>query len=267
MCCRPHSLGPGYALRAFRDDRSALLRYALRRWINRQREPGVAGLLPYRRPSARGRWGRRGCRWRRRRGRGSRARPVDGGAAVRAEAEGERVAALGGARVLGGGAGEGDLLAAEAGLVADDGAGAALALQAVAHGDARGLAFDGERELPAGAGGAAGGRGHGGGARLRGSIDAGDSVAGFAAEALPAATMSAHAAPRLANRSKRARQGEADTWLSEGWAWPTRSPMAGQAEAKGRRRIRQHEATLAGGLGPGSSLRDVRDDSYPRKRR
>src|SRR5262249_60588253 len=50
-------------------------------------------------------------------------------------------------------------LAEEARLVADHGAGAALALQAVAHGDAHRLAFDGERELAAAAGGAAGGHG------------------------------------------------------------------------------------------------------------
>src|SRR4029077_20044399 len=75
--------------------------------------------------------------------------------ACRAEVEGETVAALGRARPRGRLAGECDLLATEARLVADHSAGAALALQTVAHGDARGLAFDGEVELAAAAGGSA----------------------------------------------------------------------------------------------------------------
>ena len=45
--------------------------------------------------------------------------------------------------------GEGNLLAAETRLVADNGAGAALALQAVAHGDARWFALNCEVKLPA----------------------------------------------------------------------------------------------------------------------
>jgi hypothetical protein len=45
----------------------------------------------------------------------------------------QRVAALGGARPRRGLAGEGDLVAAEASLVADHGAGAGLALQAMAQ--------------------------------------------------------------------------------------------------------------------------------------
>src|SRR4029078_577120 len=85
------------------------------------------------------------------------ALPVNGGAAGRAEVEGQCVAALGLARPGGGLAGEGDLLAAGARLVAEHGAGAALALQAVAHGDARGLALNREMELDADAGGASGG--------------------------------------------------------------------------------------------------------------
>src|SRR5262245_43110762 len=55
--------------------------------------------------------------------------------------------------------GEGDLLAAEARLVADRGASAALALQAVAHGDARWFALNRKMKLPATAGGASGGHG------------------------------------------------------------------------------------------------------------
>jgi hypothetical protein len=49
-------------------------------------------------------------------------------------------------------AGEGDLLAAEARLVADHGAGTALALQAMAHGDARWFALNRQLKLPAAAG-------------------------------------------------------------------------------------------------------------------
>jgi len=55
--------------------------------------------------------------------------------------------------------GEGDLLATEARLVADHTPGATLALQAVAHGDARWLALDRKVKLPAAAGGASGGHG------------------------------------------------------------------------------------------------------------
>jgi hypothetical protein len=50
-----------------------------------------------------------------------------------------------------------DLLAAEARLVADDGAGAALALQAVAHRDARWFALSRKVKLPAAASGVSGG--------------------------------------------------------------------------------------------------------------
>src|SRR5262249_8993601 len=53
--------------------------------------------------------------------------------------------------------GKGDLLAAEARLVADHGAGAALALQAMAHGDPRWFALNRKVKLPAAAGGASGG--------------------------------------------------------------------------------------------------------------
>ena len=61
--------------------------------------------------------------------------PVDGGTACRTEMKGQRVAAFGRPHPRRGLTGKGDLLAAKARLVADHGAGAALALQAVAHGD------------------------------------------------------------------------------------------------------------------------------------
>src|SRR5262249_35386562 len=75
--------------------------------------------------------------------------PIDGGTTLRAEAEGQHVAAFGRARPLRGGAGEGDLRAPEAPLIAEHGPSAPLALQAMAHGDAHGLAFDSKMELPA----------------------------------------------------------------------------------------------------------------------
>ena len=52
-----------------------------------------------------------------------------------------------------------DLLVAIARLVTDDGSGSALALKAVAHGDARWFAVGRQRELPAAAGGASNGHG------------------------------------------------------------------------------------------------------------
>ena len=55
--------------------------------------------------------------------------------------------------------GEGNLLAAETRLVADNGAGAALALQAMAHRDARWFALNREVKLSATAGGPSGGHG------------------------------------------------------------------------------------------------------------
>src|ERR1700686_5038628 len=80
--------------------------------------------------------------------------PVEGGAAGRTEIESERIAAFGGPHPLRRIAVDGDLLAAEPSLVADDGASAALALQAMAHGDARWFALNREVKLPARAGGA-----------------------------------------------------------------------------------------------------------------
>jgi hypothetical protein len=65
------------------------------------------------------------------------------------------VAALGCPLPLRGFAADGNLVIVEARLVADHGAGASLTRQAVAHGVARGFAFNGEVELPAAAGGMA----------------------------------------------------------------------------------------------------------------
>jgi hypothetical protein len=60
----------------------------------------------------------------------------------------QRVAAFGCPHPRGSLTGEGDLLAAEARLVADHSAGAALALKAVAHGDARWFALNRKVKLP-----------------------------------------------------------------------------------------------------------------------
>ena len=54
--------------------------------------------------------------------------------------------------------GEGNLLSAKARLVADHRTGAALACQAVTHGDARWLTVDRKVKLPATAGGVSGGK-------------------------------------------------------------------------------------------------------------
>ena len=82
--------------------------------------------------------------------------PEDGRAARRAEMIGHRVAALGCPLPLRRFTGEGDLLAAEARLVAAHRPSTALALQAVAHSDARWFALNREVKLPAAAGGASG---------------------------------------------------------------------------------------------------------------
>jgi hypothetical protein len=73
--------------------------------------------------------------------------------------KGQRVATFGCSHPFRSVTGEGDLLAAEASLVADHGPGTALALQAVAHRDARWFAFDRKVKLPATAGGAPDGHG------------------------------------------------------------------------------------------------------------
>jgi len=69
--------------------------------------------------------------------------------------KGHGVSAVGRSLPLRGFAGDGDLVIAVARLVADHGTGASLTRQAVAHGVARGFAFNGEVELPAAAGGMA----------------------------------------------------------------------------------------------------------------
>jgi len=140
---------------------SPLLREALGRRVGRQGDPGVARLLPHR-DGRRGeiRVGkvadghdnvaRKAC-----------ALPVDGGAAYRTEMKRHQAAAFGCPTPRSNLAGEGELLGAETRLVADHSAGAALALQAVAHRDARWFALNRKVKLPAAAGGVSGGYRHG----------------------------------------------------------------------------------------------------------
>jgi hypothetical protein len=85
--------------------------------------------------------------------------PVHRGAACRAEIKGQRVATLGCSHPRRSFTGDSDLLTREARLVTDHGAGAALAFQAMAHGDARWFAFNRKVKLPAAACGASGGHG------------------------------------------------------------------------------------------------------------
>jgi hypothetical protein len=66
---------------------------------------------------------------------------------------GHRVAALGCPHPLRRFTGDGDLLTAEARLIADHSAGTTLALQAVAHRDARWFALNRKVKLPTAAGG------------------------------------------------------------------------------------------------------------------
>jgi hypothetical protein len=73
--------------------------------------------------------------------------------------KGQRVAAFGCPHPCRSLTSEGDLLAAEARLVADHGTGAALALQAVAHGGARWFALNRKVKLAAAAGRTSGGHG------------------------------------------------------------------------------------------------------------
>jgi hypothetical protein len=70
--------------------------------------------------------------------------------------KGDRVAAFGRPHPRRSLSDDGDLLAGKTRLVADHGAGAALALQAVAHGNARWFALNRKVKLPAAAGGASG---------------------------------------------------------------------------------------------------------------
>jgi hypothetical protein len=67
--------------------------------------------------------------------------------------EGHGIAAIGRPRPLRRFAGDRDLVIAVARLVADHGAGASLTREAVAHGIARGFAFNGELKLATAAGG------------------------------------------------------------------------------------------------------------------
>src|SRR6516165_9001175 len=83
--------------------------------------------------------------------------PVNGRTACRTEMKGQHVAALGYSNPRRSFTCDGDLFAGKARLVAEHGAGAPLALEAVAHGDAHGLPFNREVELAAAAGGASGG--------------------------------------------------------------------------------------------------------------
>ena len=70
--------------------------------------------------------------------------------------KGQRVATFGTPRLRRSVTGEADLLASETRLVADHGAGPTLALQAVAHGDARWFTLNRQVKLPAAAGGVSG---------------------------------------------------------------------------------------------------------------
>jgi hypothetical protein len=87
--------------------------------------------------------------------------PVDGGAAGRTEMESKRITAFGRSHPLRRVAVDGDLIPPEPRLVADDGASAALALQAMAHGDARWFALNREVKLAATASGVPGRHGVG----------------------------------------------------------------------------------------------------------
>ena len=118
----------------------------------RRARGGVTPPIP--RWSARGNSGRRSCRWQQRRNQES-LRP----AACRTEMKGQRVATFGCPHPLGSLTGKGDLLPSEARLIADHGPGATLALQAMAHRDARRFALDRKVKLPAAAGGVSGGHG------------------------------------------------------------------------------------------------------------
>jgi hypothetical protein len=73
--------------------------------------------------------------------------------------KGHRVATVSCPRPIRGPTGDGDLLAPEKRSVTDHGASTTLALQAIAHGDARWFALDCKVELAAAAGGASDGHG------------------------------------------------------------------------------------------------------------
>jgi len=132
LLCRPHEQPWRRAITGSEQRQqwgaSTLLRHTLGRWVGRRGDPGVAAFLPHRD----GRWREIGI------GEGTDGDgdnfgkagvlPVDRGAAYRAEAIREDIAALGLARPLGGLAGKGDLVPMVARLVADHGARATLAL-------------------------------------------------------------------------------------------------------------------------------------------
>src|SRR5262249_39053113 len=133
---------------------SRLLGGALGRRVGWQGHPGMARLLPYR--DGRRREIRVGEAADRNSdvSRETFALPVDGRAAYRTEMKGQLVAAFGAPHPRRRLTSKGNLLTGEARLIADHGAGAALALQAVAHGNARWFALDRQVKLPAAAGGA-----------------------------------------------------------------------------------------------------------------
>ncbi len=132
---------------------SPLFRHSLRRSVGRKHNPRVARLLPH----------RDGRRREIRVGevadgnndisRKTFAFPIDGGSAGRAEVKGHDTPAFGRPLPRCRLASEDDLIGPKARLVADDGAGTALASQAVAHGDTRWFTFDRKVKLPAAAGG------------------------------------------------------------------------------------------------------------------
>src|SRR5262245_29661054 len=119
-----------------RSHSSPLLRHALGRRVGRQGDPGVACLLPH--GDARRREIRVGevADGNGNVSRKTLALPVYGRAAGRTEMKGQRVAAFGCPHPGRSLTSEGDLLATEARLIANHGASAALAFQAVAHRDA-----------------------------------------------------------------------------------------------------------------------------------
>jgi hypothetical protein len=121
---------------------SSLLRRALGRRVGRKRHPGVARFLPNR--DARRRESRVGevADGNHDGPREAVVLPVDGRPAGRTEMKGQGVAAFSRLRPRRGLAGDGNLLALKARLVAHHGSGAALAGQAVTHRDARWLALD-----------------------------------------------------------------------------------------------------------------------------
>ena len=138
---------------------SSLLHFALRDWVRRRGDPRVAAFLPH----------RDGRRWEIRISKGADGDgnqigkaaifPIYRGATHRAEAIRQDVAALGRAGPFGGRSADSKLRSAKARLIADYGACATLAFQAMAHGDAHRFAGSKDVELAATAGGLAGDHG------------------------------------------------------------------------------------------------------------